>query len=189
MAKSCKITVLDEVWCIITGLLPSEQDTLWNTFAPYVDGYFFMPQYKLGRFDGKIRFYQKTGKTYVRLLDKILPYLEKWGYDIQLVDNRKQWESPAITGEITQVDSSGIAIEGKNLNVLGDVEIRPGKIFELRPYQLQCVIECINAGSGYVIAGTGAGKCVSGCTSINIKASKELREAIGRVRAKKISQL
>lgn len=156
--KQAKITVLDEVWCIITGLLPSEQETLWNAFAPYVDGYFFMPQYKMGRFDGKIRFYQKTGKTYVRLLDKIIPYLDKWGYAIDLVDNRRFWLTPEITGEITQLDKNGIAVAGKDLNVLGNVEIIPGKFFELRPYQLQCVTECINAGSGFIIAGTGAGK-------------------------------
>jgi superfamily II DNA or RNA helicase len=158
MSKKCKITVTDEVWCNISGLLPSEHDALYNAFGVYVDGYFFMPSYKLGRFDGKIRYYHRTGKTYVRLLDRILPYLEKWDYDIELVDNRKYWEHPEVTGKITKIDSSGIAVAGENLDVMGDVETRPGKKFELRPYQLQCVQKCIEAGSGFIIAGTGAGK-------------------------------
>lgn len=158
MSKKCKITVNDEVWCTVSGLLPSEIDSLYNTFGIFVEGYFFMPSYKLGNFDGKIRFFHKTGKTYVRMLDQILPYLEKWQYDIELVDKRQFWESPTTTGEITEVGSDGIALKGKDLNVMGDVEIRPGKIFELRPYQLQCIQKCIEAGSGFIVAGTGSGK-------------------------------
>jgi superfamily II DNA or RNA helicase len=156
--KTCRITVTDEAWCHVTGLLPSEQEILSNTFAIFVDGYFFMPSYKLGRWDGKIRFFEKTGKTYVRLLDKIVPYIEKWGYNIELVDNRKFWESPVVTGEITELDAGGIATSGKNLDIFGDVEVKPGEIFKLRPYQLQCVQKAIEAGSGIILAGTGSGK-------------------------------
>lgn len=155
---SCTITVKDEVWCTLTGLLPSHVDYLWNKLGVHVDGYFFMPAYKLGRWDGKIRFFEKTGKTYVRMLDKILPFLDGWGYSIDLKDNRKLWENPEYTGKVTRVDEEGIAIVGENLDIMGDVEIRPGKKFELRPYQLQCVQEAISAGSGFIIAGTGAGK-------------------------------
>lgn len=158
MSKNCRIRVLDEVWCLITGLLPHEQEILWNELAFYVDGYFFMPAYKLGRFDGKIRFYQKTGKTYVRLLDKILPFIDKWGYDIDLVDERKAFNGPAEIGQITKVDDLGIAVAADGTDIFGNVEIAPGKKFHLRPYQLQCVNEAISAGSGFIIAGTGAGK-------------------------------
>lgn len=156
--SKCFITVKDEVWCTISGLSPTHTEVLWNELGVHVDGYFFMPAYKLGRWDGKIRFFEKTGKTYVRLLDRILPYLEKWGYDIELVDKREYWESPTVTGEITEIDSRGIAISGKNLDIMGNVEVRPGKKFQLRPYQLQCVQLCIEHGSGFIVAGTGAGK-------------------------------
>jgi hypothetical protein len=158
IGRKCYLTVRDEVWCFITGLSPDHVEILYNEFGVYVDGYFFMPAYKLGRFDGKIRFYQKNGKTYVRLLDKILPYIEKWGYDIELVDHRKFWEAPITTGQITKVDSAGIAVEATGLDIFGPVEIRPGQVFKLRPYQLQCVQTAIEAGSGFIIAGTGSGK-------------------------------
>ena len=55
------ITVKDEIWCYITGLMPTHVTTLWNEFGVYVDGYFFMPAYKMGNFDGKIRFFDKHG--------------------------------------------------------------------------------------------------------------------------------
>lgn len=85
----CTINVRDEVWCTLNGVSPTHIEFLWNKFAVHVDGYFFMPAYKLGRWDGKIRFFEKTGKAYVRMLDKIVPYLENWGYDFDIVDNRK----------------------------------------------------------------------------------------------------
>jgi hypothetical protein len=189
MTKKCYLTVTDEVWCTVSGLQSTHLEVLWNAFALHVDGYFFMPAYKLGRWDGKIRFFEKTGKTYIRLIDKIVPYLDSWGYDIEIVDNRKYFEAPSIDAQITEVDSRGIATAARGLDIMGAAEIRPGKKFELRPYQLQCVLDAVAAGSGFLIAGTGAGKCVSGCTSINIKASAELREAIEHVRSKKLSHL
>jgi superfamily II DNA or RNA helicase len=142
MTKTCTVTVTDEVYCIITGLLPSEQESLWKAFGIFVDGYFFMPAYKMGRFDGKIRFYQKTGKTYLRMLDKVLPYIESWGYDIDLVDNRKAITNPGMRA---------------TAGMFGGVTFG-GKPFELRPYQVEAVNEAIEAGSGFIIAGTGAGK-------------------------------
>lgn len=159
MAKSCVLTVKDEVWCFFTGLAPADIEFLWNKFAIYKDGYFFMPAYKLGRWDGKIRFFEKTGKTYFRLIDQILPYLDQWGYDIQLVDQRKPLVNPVMPkGVITKLDALGIATEGEQLDLFGNVEVRPGKVFSLRPYQLQCIQDAVTAGSGFIIAGTGAGK-------------------------------
>jgi superfamily II DNA or RNA helicase len=158
IGKKCFLTVKDEVWCYFTGLSPEHIESLWRTFGVHVDGYFFMPTYKLGRWDGKIRFFEKTGKTYVRIIDQILPYLDQWGYDIELRDERRVWTNPETSGTVTRVDDEGIAVEGTDLDIMGDVEVRPGKKFELRPYQLQCVQDAITNGSGFIIAGTGAGK-------------------------------
>lgn len=138
----CYLTVRDEVWCMFTGLSPTHIDSLWNAFGVHVDGYFFMPAYKLGRWDGKIRFFERTGKTYVRLLDKILPYIEKWGYEIELVDKRQALTPPD---------------ERASAKLFGDIEFG-GKRFELRPYQADCINSAIDSGSGFIIAGTGAGK-------------------------------
>lgn len=187
--KQCTITVQDEVWCTISGLLPSEHEMLWKAFAPHAEGYFFSPKFKLGQWDGRIRFYQKTGKTYIRLLDKILPYLESWGYDVQLVDKRAYYEPPSPVGRLTEHDEGGLALAGEGLDIFGDVETRPGKKFELRPYQLQAINAAVEAGSGFVIGGTGMGKCLSGCTTINIRVSAQLKKAIENVRAKNLSHL
>jgi superfamily II DNA or RNA helicase len=156
---NCKLTIKDEVWCYFTGLKTEHQDFLYNKFGIFVDGYFFMPSYKLGRWDGKIRFFEKTGKTYLRLLDEILPYIVDWGYDVDIDDKRKL-EKPTedIKGTLRSFDSVGLALTGEDLDVMGDVEFAPGKKFQLRPYQLQAVKAAIDIGSGFIIAGTGAGK-------------------------------
>jgi superfamily II DNA or RNA helicase len=158
--KKCHLTVKDEVWCFITGLVPHDLEFLWNKFAIFKDGYFFMPSYKLGRWDGKIRFFEKTGKTYYRLLDKILPYIEGWGYEIELTDNRKPIVNPVCTGSITRYDEGiELALEADGCgDVIPNAFIAPEKRFNLRPYQLQAVKLAVEAGSGFIIAGTGAGK-------------------------------
>lgn len=154
----CYLSIRDEVWCHFQGLTPTHLETLWRTFAPHVDGYFFMPAYKLGRWDGRIRFFEKTGKTYVRLLDQILPYIEKWGYDIEFTDNRLAHELPINPGSIMEIDESGIAVKAENCDIFGDVYLPNGKKAVLHPYQLECVKKAVEAGSGFIIAGTGAGK-------------------------------
>ena len=142
MTKVCHLTIRDEVWCHLTGLQPDEVEFLWKKFGIHVEGYFFMPAYKLGRWDGKVRFFEKTGKTYQRLLDKVLPYVEGWGYDIQLVDHRRAYPNPLESAADTMFLHREVY----------------GKKFKLRPYQVECINACLDAGSGFIIAGTGAGK-------------------------------
>jgi superfamily II DNA or RNA helicase len=159
----CRLTVKDEVWCYFSGLSEDHLTTLWNKFAIFKDGYFFMPSYKLGRWDGKIRFFEKTGKTYSRLLDKILPIIDEWGYEIELEDKRKAFVNPTVGGELTKFDEDvkliqPLALEAIGCDVIPGAEVAPGKPFALRPYQLHAVKLAVDAGSGFIIAGTGAGK-------------------------------
>jgi superfamily II DNA or RNA helicase len=152
------ITVHDEVWCTISGLSPQHINFLYNKFGIHVDGYFFMPKFKLGHWDGKIRFFKETGKTYIRLIDKIIPFIETWGYEIELIDNRALQKIPEHSIEIQEVDETGIALKATGLDIFGQVFNNDGRLIELRPYQAQCVKLAVDNGSGFIIAGTGAGK-------------------------------
>jgi superfamily II DNA or RNA helicase len=154
----CTIRITDEVWCIIANITPEHNQALYNKFGIFVDGYFFMPAYKMGRWDGKIRFYQQSGKTYVRLLDEIVPLLDSWEYEIELIDERKQVKHPIVPGEVTKRDEDGFAIEATGLDLLGDIELPNGAKFLLRPYQFDCIKTAVEEGNGILIAGTGAGK-------------------------------
>lgn len=140
--KTAHIWVRDEVWMTVAGLDPADHTFLWNKFGIEVEGSFFMPARKLGRWDGKIRFFDKTGKTYLRLLEDIAVFLEKWGYEIELHDERKPVN--LIETRLTET-----WFDGKS-----QVPI------SIRPYQLDAVNAALEAGSGMVIAATGAGKTI-----------------------------
>jgi len=140
--KKCNITVRDEVYCNITGLEPQDHEFLTHKFALMVEGAFFMPLYKLGRWDGKVKFFDPAGKIYTRLLPDIMPYIEGWGYDVTLNDLRKA--VPLIDTRITEGWFHGK--EGMELKVT------------MRPYQVEGVNKCLEAGSGFVVAATASGK-------------------------------
>lgn len=158
--KKCNITVRDEVFCTISGLEPADHDFLDNKFALMVEGAFFMPLYKLGRWDGKVRFFDKGGKIYHRLLPDVLPYLENWNYDINLNDLRKP--VPIITQRI----DTDYFINRAQVKV------------ELRPYQVAAVNACLDATSGFIIAATGSGKTWMVAALCDVMAVNELRSIV-----------
>jgi superfamily II DNA or RNA helicase len=142
MTKTVHITVRDEVYCTLAGLEPHDLEFLENKLAIMKDGAFFMPAYKLGRWDGKIRFLDKGGKMYFRLLADIEQYLTGWGYDIELHDERKPFKTVD-----TRVDKTWFTSKP-------DVELK----IELRPYQVDAINAALEVGSGFIEAATGSGK-------------------------------
>ena len=140
--KIAHVWVRDEVWMTIAGIEPAEVTFLWNKYGIEVEGSWFMPARKLGRWDGKIRFFEKTGKVFLRFLTEILPFLEKWGYEIELHDERRPL--PVVDGVLTETW----------FNDKGRAQVP----ISLRPYQVEAVNLALHAGSGMVIAATGAGK-------------------------------
>lgn len=140
--KTAHIHVRDEVYCQISGLEPHDHKVLEDKFAVMVEGAIFMPLYKLGRWDGKVRFFDKTGKIYFRLLEDVVPYLESWGYDIQLHDLRKPVDpihNRVYTDWFAQHPEHTLGVK-------------------LRPYQVEAVNKALEAGSGFILAATGSGK-------------------------------
>lgn len=158
--KTAHIWVRDEVWMTIAGLEPADNTFLWNKFGIEVEGSWFMPARKLGRWDGKIRFFDKTGKTFLRLLDEILPFLEKWGYEIELHDER--FPVKLIQGRLTSDWFHGRS----------EVKI------DLRPYQVEAVNSALDAGSGIILAATGAGKTLMVAGLASVLGEEEVRALI-----------
>lgn len=140
--KKAVIRIKDEVYCSVAGLEPHDQEFLFNKFSFFVEGFQFMPLYKLGVWNGKVPFFSKEGKIFLRLIDKVVPYLEGWNYEVELIDERKQ--SLFVTERIT--DSWFLDKEGIKLKI------------ELRQYQVEAVNKALDAMSGIVLAATGAGK-------------------------------
>lgn len=147
-AKKVRITVQNEVQCIISGLHPDHAEYFVDEYAMYEEGYFFRPKYKLGVWDGKKRFFTPTGNTYVYMLDDIIPKITSLGYKIELNDKRT-----SLVVDVEPIDEDYFSHVDDPLT---------GKPWKIRPYQLESLNELFKFGFGVVIAGTGAGK-----TSIN----------------------
>ena len=82
------IHIRDEVNIKFEGLELDARRKLSNRFRYEVPYARYLPAVRLGRWDGKVVYFQLGGSTYVNLLPEILPMLEDMGYDIELDDQR-----------------------------------------------------------------------------------------------------
>jgi len=156
--KPCTIRILDEVNCVFVGLSNDHIGYLSEEYAIFAANYFFNPKYKLGQWDGKIRYFHKTGKTYVNLLDELVPRVVKLGYKIKLEDMRK----------VERIRPPDI-----DKNFFSNVnDPRTNEPWVMRDYQVELVNTLFEAGNGIAIAGTGAGK-TSMCAAIALAYERE----------------
>lgn len=87
----CTLRIKDQVNIKFEGVDPVTRKALWNKLGFMNPKARHMPQFKLGRWDGKVRFATIGGGTYFNLLDQALPVILGAGYEIDLVDERPDW--------------------------------------------------------------------------------------------------
>lgn len=158
--STATIWLKDEINCVIMGLSDEHHEYFHNKFAYKAKNYFFNPKFKLGTWDGKIRFYSKGGQTYMYLIQHILPKLRKWGYTVTLQDDRK-----AMNCDPGPVDE----------NIFAHILNEQGKPYMLRWYQVEAINAVVQNGGGIMIAGTGAGKTIMSASIAKIYGDKGLR--------------
>ena len=83
-----KLIIRDEVNVKIEGLDLADRKKLVDTFKFEIPGARYQPAVRLGRWDGKVAFFQLGGSSYINLLPEILPMLDNMGYDIDVEDRR-----------------------------------------------------------------------------------------------------
>jgi superfamily II DNA or RNA helicase len=84
-----RLIIKDEVNVKIEGLDLSTRKKLVDKFKYEIPGARYQPSVRLGRWDGRVAFFQLGGSTYINLLPEIMPFLENEGYDIELEDRRE----------------------------------------------------------------------------------------------------
>lgn len=116
-------------------------------FVPYA---YHLPAYKLGRWDGNIRFCDIGGRTYLNLIDKILPIIEDQDYTIEIKDDRKDYDL-----KFESIDESYLSDINwpKNHPDAGNPII-------LRDYQVKVINEFIGNPQSLQEIATGAGKTI-----------------------------
>jgi len=149
--RTAKIIIRDEVNIKIEGLELDARRALVTAFKYDVPGARYLPAVRLGRWDGKVSYFQLGGSTYVNLLPEIIPILEKFNYDIELDDQRDylttfKFESVTEQSFSHIAWSKGHPLEGEPM-VLRDYQVEIINNFLADP---QCIQEIA----------TGAGKTV-----------------------------
>ena len=147
--KQCNIIVKDEVNIKIDGLDLDTRKTLTNMFKYEVPGARYMPAVRLGRWDGKVGFFQLGGSSYVNLLSEIIPVLEKDHYDIDVTDTRTY--------------STTYAFESVNEQSYAHYQWPPkhpsaGEPIVLRDYQVEVINKFMENPQCIQEVATGAGK-------------------------------
>lgn len=143
MVKQVTLTIENEISCSFDGLDRDHLELFVQAYAVYAPNYFFSPLYKIGDWDGKIRYFTYNGQTYNTLIPEIVPAIGKLGYKVKVVDHREgSFFQPApITEDFFshRMDKNGSPIK-------------------LRDYQVQFSNTLMAAGSGIGVAATSAGK-------------------------------
>jgi len=140
-------------------------------FLPYA---YHMPAYKLGRWDGCVRFCDIGGRTYLNLLDKLLPLVSGAGYSIDVNDMRQSWNFQF--DDVTETDYEHIAwpkghtAEGLPV-ILRDYQVDVINRFLATP---QCLQEIATGAGKTLITAVLSHKCEKYGRTIVIVPNKDL---------------
>jgi superfamily II DNA or RNA helicase len=89
--NNCKLRILDQVNAKFEDIDPFVRRRIVEALKIMVPYARHMPAFKLGRWDGKVAFATVGGATYINLLERVLPIVMDAGYEIELVDERPQY--------------------------------------------------------------------------------------------------
>ncbi len=147
--RQAKIIIKDEVNCKIEGLELDARRALMKKFEFEIPGARYLPSVRLGRWNGKVSYFSLAGSTFINLLDRVIPVLEDFGYDIELEDLRTY----SNTFNFTQVstDTFGDKVWPKG-------HPKAGQQVELRDYQIEIINNFLNNPQSLQEIATGAGK-------------------------------
>jgi superfamily II DNA or RNA helicase len=155
--STCKLIIEDEVNIKIEGLDVDVRRKIANALKFEVPYAKHMPQYKLGRWDGKVAFFGIGGSGYVNHLDVVQDILSKNNVQIAAIDDRRHpidLKFPEVTENYWKdqgvVWPKGHPAEGEDI-ILRDYQVEAINNFAKNPQSLQQIA-------------TGAGKTITTAT-------------------------
>ena len=141
-----KLIIRDEVNVKIEGLDLTDRKRLVEKFKYEIPGAKYLPAVRLGRWDGKVPYFNLGGTTYINLLPDILPYLEERGYDID-VDDVREYSTTLELGQVVEDSFAHRQWPNSDPIILRDYQVEIINRFLKNP---QCIQE----------VATGAGKTI-----------------------------
>lgn len=149
--RQAKIVIKDEVNCKIDGLELDCRKALVKKFEHEVPGARYLPAVRLGRWNGKVSYCSLAGSTYINLIPDIVPILQEYDYDIDLVDLREYQTSYSF--EEIKEDSFSDKVWPKG-------HTQEGQPIMLRDYQVEIVNNFLKNPQCIQEVATGAGKTI-----------------------------
>ena len=143
--------IKDEVNVKIKDLDLSLRRTLVNRFKYEIPGARYLPAVRLGRWDGKVSYFQLSGNTYINLLPEIIPIIEEHGYDIDIEDLRSYALNFAFDQIVEETFIDQTWPKGHPEH---------GKPIKLRDYQVDIINRFLSNPQCIQEVATGAGKTI-----------------------------
>ncbi len=153
--KTATIVIRDEVNIKIEGLDLDARKRLVNTFKYDVPYARYLPAVRLGRWDGKVSYFQLGGSTYTNLLPEIIPVLEQYNYDIELDDQREY--SNTFDFDLVEEHRWAYKTWPKGHPAAGEPIM-------LRDYQVEVINRFLENPQSIQEVATGAGKTITTAT-------------------------
>ena len=149
--RTATIIIRDEVNIKIEGLDLDCRKALVTAFKYENPAARYLPAVRLGRWDGKIAYFQLGGSTYVNLLPEIMPILDRFDYSPVLDDQR----------EYTTVFDFAAVSENHYSHVLWPrTHPAAGQPMVLRDYQVEIINKFLTNPQCIQEVATGAGKTI-----------------------------
>jgi superfamily II DNA or RNA helicase len=149
--KQCTIVIRDEVNIKIEGLDLDCRKALVTAFKYENPAARYLPAVRLGRWDGKIAYFQLGGSTYVNLLPEIIPILDKFDYSPVLDDQREY---------TTTFDFAAVSENHYNHVLWPKGHPAAGEPMVLRDYQVEIINKFLTNPQCIQEVATGAGKTI-----------------------------
>jgi superfamily II DNA or RNA helicase len=149
--STAKLIIRDEVNVKIEGLELGTRTDLVKRYKYEIPGARYQPSVRLGRWDGKVPFFNLGGTTYINLLPEILPYLDEQGYDIEIEDTRNY----RTTFDFEQINENTYQHK-----LWPKGHPRAGEPIVLRDYQPEIINRFLSNPQCVQEVATGAGKTI-----------------------------
>ena len=158
---TCKLIIEDEVNIKLEGLPVEIRRKLANALKFEVPYARYMPQYKLGRWDGKVAFFGIGGTGYVNHLDTIVEILQNNNVEIVDIEDRRH----PVTLDFQPITEDYWKEQGVKWP---EGHPAAGEDIVLRDYQVEAINNFVKNPQSLQEIATGAGKTITTATLSHI---------------------
>ena len=148
---SCKIVIHDEVNLKVEGLPVDIRRKIANKLKFQVPYARYLPQYKLGRWDGTVGFFGLGGSGYINHLETILEVLHSNGVEVADIEDNRQKHNL----KFSKIDENYFASRTWPKGHPAE-----GQPIILRDYQVETINNFLESPQALQEVATGAGKAI-----------------------------